>query len=239
MVISQGEKLALRLYHDAVDSGRIDWRIPGIVSGLGAGGMSQQAPSLALPQAQGVPQPGPPAKEPSRAFRNTAHTSRGAYSQHGCTPPCHGGLDGPSYRGRGLEPQGPSNSPKPSWRTSSSAAQGISARAKPSTTRVDLISHPSSSFRIDNDEPDLSQRLSQSQSLSQPQSVSQGLLINQAYGSQPASQGIVNSPAYGTQPVSEKQPFAEQQSAKSRAEERILSVMQIADCSYARAQKVC
>ena len=110
-----------------------------------------------------------PSRPPSQAFRNQSHASHGAYSQHGSTP---ASVQGNSHRGRALEPQGPSNSPDRSQHISSSGRPRFSERPNPSTARVGslqtgLLSHPSTSLTVDEEEPSLAQCLSQSMHQSQ------------------------------------------------------------------------
>lgn len=234
----QGEKLAARIYHKAVADNHITWRIPGVPPPSGPEDAPQPAPSPALPRAA-------PARPPSQAFRNQSHASHVVYSQHSSTP--HDGTHG----GRALEPQGPAYSPNP---MSLSGGARVSARPYPSTARVGslqsgLLTHPSSSLRADEEEPSLAQRLSQPQSqpysdsqpylYSQPmsQSGSQGLQAQEAGGSQLWSQP---GSQVGSQWGSEKQPLAEQQQpAMCDVEKNIMKVMEVTDCSYRTAKKVC
>lgn len=220
MKLAQGEVLALRLYHDAVDSNRITWRIPGLPSGPGAGASLLPAPSSALPHVRSMPQAGSTARAPSQAFKSISHASHGAYSQNGTTPPSLGSPYGIQQLGRALEPQGPASSGGHRARPNPSAAN---ARPKPSTARVhsSLLSHPSSSFRVDEEDQDWSQTSSQPY-----------------LHSQSASQGVSGKPAVGTHSVAVKQVLNEQV-PKSWSEEQILRVMEVADCSYAKAEMVC
>lgn len=246
MVWLQGEQLALRIYLDAVATDRLTWRIPGIPVPSGAEGMSQPAPAPAMPQAA-------PSRPPSQAFRNQSHAPHGAYSQHASTP---ASVQGNSHRGRALEPQGPSNSPDPSQHISFSGRPRHSERPNPSTARVGslqtgLLSHPSTSLTVDEEEPSLAQRLSQSLHQSQAYSEPRPYSDFQPF-SHTASQGVQGKGAASAQPGSEwgsqlgsqmgagKQPFAEQrQSAKRQREEQILKVMEFTECSYKKARKVC
>ena len=220
----QGQELALRLYQDAVEAGRLDWRIPGVPLKAGAEGSSQQAASRAPPHVQARP----PARAPSQAFRNASHASHESYSRPGGTPP-YGETHGSSIRA--MAPSGPS----PSTFSVPSGAPRVSSRPNPSAAWVSslhssLLSHPSTSLRADNDEQTLSQSLSQAQPRLGTQTLSQS-----------ASQALHDRPAGGVQPTLDRQPFAEQQQqpAKSRQEEQVLRVMEITDCSYGRAVKVC
>lgn len=228
----QGEKLAARIYHKAVADNHITWRIPGVLPPSGHEGAPQPAPSPALPRTA-------PARPPSQAFRNQSHASHVVYGQHSSTP--HGGI----HAGRALEPQGPRYSPNP---MSLSGGARVSARPSSSTARVGslqsgLLSHPSSSLRADEEEPSLAQRLSQPQSQpysdSQPmsQSGSQGLQAKEAGGSQLWSQ---SGSQVGSHWGSEKQPLVEQQQpAMCTLEKHIMQVVEITDCSYRTAKKVC
>lgn len=240
MVWLQGEQLALRIYLDAAATDRLTWRIPGIPVPSGAEGMPQPALAPAMPQAA-------PPRPPSQAFQNQSHASHGAYSQHGSTP---ASVQGNSRRGRALEPQGPSNSPEPSQRISFSGRPKFSDRPNPSTARVGslqtgLLSHPSTSLTVDEEEPSLAQRLSQSLHRSQAYSTSLPYSDLQPF-SHSASQGIQARGAAIAQPGSElgspnagKQPFAERRSAKRQREEQTLKVMEFTECSYKKARKVC
>lgn len=176
--------MAVRLYRDAVQSGFIDWRIPGIP--LNPEGMSQPASSPALPQAHAAP-----SRPPSQAFRPSqgSHASHSQHLQPSSSLPGSNGHSHPSSRA--FEPAGPSNSPSAAGWNPPSASR---ARPNPSYEEEDLS---------------LSQRLSQGQSFSQS-----------------ASQHGRPSPA------------AQQQAVKDRKEGNILQVMQITDCSYAKAQRV-
>ncbi|KAA6423147.1 MAG: crossover junction endonuclease MUS81-like, partial [Trebouxia sp. A1-2] len=234
-----GEQLALRIYLDAAATDRLTWRIPGIPVPSGAEGMPQPALAPAMPQAA-------PPRPPSQAFQNQSHASHGAYSQHGSTP---ASVQGNSRRGRALEPQGPSNSPEPSQRISFSGRPKFSDRPNPSTARVGslqtgLLSHPSTSLTVDEEEPSLAQRLSQSLHRSQAYSTSLPYSDLQPF-SHSASQGIQARGAAIAQPGSElgspnagKQPFAERRSAKRQREEQTLKVMEFTECSYKKARKV-
>lgn len=209
----QGEAMAIRLYKDAALAGYIDWRIPDIQ--LDPEGMSQPAPSPALPQARAAaPQALP--RPPAQAFRSS-QASHASHSQHmhSCSSlPTSNGRS--QAKGRALEPQGPSNSP--SWEPPSTS------RAIPGVSRLqsDLLMHPSSSIRAfpEEEELSLSQRLSQSQALSQTLSQS-------------ASQPLHDRQAAASRPV------AAQQLKRKHNEEAILMVMEAADCSYDKAQEVC
>lgn len=246
IVYLQGEQLALRIYLDAVANDRLTWRIPGIPMPSGAEGMSQPALAPVIPQAA-------PSRPPSQAFRNQSHASHGAHSQHGSTP---ASLQGNSHRGRALEPQGPSNSPDPSQRISFSGRPKVSARPNPNTARVGslqtgLLSHPSTSLTVDEEEPSLAQRLCQSLHQSQAYSDPPPYSEFQPF-SHSASQRVQGRGAAIAQPGSElgsqlgsvmeagKQPVAEQRrSAKRQREEQILKVMEFTECSYQKARKVC
>ncbi len=245
MVWLQGEQLALRIYLDAVASDRFTWRIPGIPVPSGAEGMPQPALAPVGPQAA-------PSRPPSPAFRNQSHASHGAYSQHGSTP---ASVQGNSHRGRALEPQGPSNSPDLSQHISSSGRPRFSERPNPSTARVGslqtgLLSHPSTSLTVDEEEPSLAQRLSQSMHRSQAYSDPRPYSDLQPF-SHSASQGVQCRGATVAQPGSEwgsqlgsqmgagKQPFAEQRQSAKRPREEILKVMEFTECSYKKARKVC
>lgn len=208
----QGEAMAVRLYRDAVLSGFIDWRIPDIP--LDPEGMSQPASSPALTHAQAAP-----LRPPSQAFRPSqgSHSSHSQHLQSSSSLPRSNGQSHP--RGRALEPAGPCNSPSTAgWNLSS-----VRARPNPSSVsgvnrlQCDLLVHPSSSLRGVPEEEDLSL----SQRLSQGQSISQTL-------SQSASQPLHGRPS----------PMAEPPAVKSRREHDILQLMQITDCSYAKAQRV-
>ncbi|DBB12599.1 TPA: hypothetical protein ACH3X3_005387 [Trebouxia sp. C0006] len=239
-----GEQLALRIYLDAVASDRLTWRIPGIPVPSGAEGMPQ--PALAPVRSQAAP-----SRPPAQAFQNQSHASHGASSQHGSTP---APLQGKSHRGRALEPQGPSNSPDLSQRISSSGRPRFNEGPNPSTARVGslqtgLLSHPSTSLTVDEEEPSLAQRLSQSMHRSQaysdprpysdlqpfPHSASPGVQGRGAITAQPGSEW---GSQLGSQMGAGKQPFAEQrQSAKRPREEQILKVMEFTECSYKKARK--
>lgn len=182
--------MAVRLYRDAVQSGFIDWRIPDIP--LDSEGMSQPAPSPALPHARAAP-----SQLPSQAFR-PSQGSGASHSQHVQPSSSLPGSNGHSHpRSRAFEPAGPSNSPSAAgW----NAPPPSRARPNPSYEEEDLS---------------LSQRRSQGQSYSQPLSQS-------------ASEPLHGRPS----------PAAQQQAVKDRKEGNILQVMQITDCSYAKAQRV-
>lgn len=206
--------MAVRLYKDAVQSGFIDWRMPDIP--LDSEGMSQPAYSPALPHAQPAP-----SRPPSHAFRPSqgSHASHSQHLQSSSSIPRSNGQSDP--RGRAFEPAGPSNSPRAAgWNLPSSSR----ARPNPSSVsgvnrlQCDLLKHPSSSFRSVLEEE---QDLSLSQRLSQGQSFSQTL-------SQSESQPLHGRPSS----------VAEQPAVKTRREDDILQVMQITDCSYAKAQRV-
>lgn len=206
--------MAVRLYRDAVQSGFIDWRIPDIP--LDPEGMSQPASSPALPHAQAAPP-----RPPSQAFR-PSQGSKASHSQHlqsSSSLPRSNGQSNP--RGRTFEPAGPSNSPSAAgWNppSSSRAMPNPSSVSGVNRFQCDLLMQPSSSFR---GVPEEEQDLSLSQRLSQGQSVSQTL-------SHSASQPPHGRPS----------PMATQPAVKSRREEDILQVVQITDCSYAKAQRV-
>lgn len=203
--------MAVRLYKDAVRSGFLDWRIPDIP--LDSEGTSQPASSPALPHAQAVP-----SRPPSQAFR----PSQGSHSQHLQSSSSLPRSNGQSHhRGRAFEPAGPSNSPSAAgWNppSSSGARPNPSSVSEVNRLQCDLLVHPSSSFR---GVPDEEQDLSLSQRLSQGQSCTQTL-------SQSASRPLHGRPS----------PTAEQPAVKSRREEDILQIVQITDCSYAKAQRV-
>lgn len=246
MVWLQGEQLALRIYLDAVASDRFTWRIPGIPVPSGAEGMPQPALAPVGPLAA-------PSRPPSQGLRNQSNASHGAYSQHGSTP---ASVQGNSHRGRALEPQGPSNSPDLSQRISSSGRPRFSEGPNPITARVSslqtgLLSHPSTSLTVDEEEPSLAQRLSQSMHQSRAYLDPRPCSDLQPF-SHSASPGVQGRGATIPQPGSEwgsqlgsqmgagKQPFAEQrQSAKRPREEQILKVMEFTECSYKKARKVC
>ncbi len=205
-------------------------------------------PALAPVRSQAAP-----SRPPAQAFRNQSHASHGASSQHGSTP---APLQGKSHRGRALEPQGPSNSPDLSQGISSSGRPRFNEGPNPSTARVGslqtgLLSHPSTSLTVDEEEPSLAQRLSQSMHRSQaysdprpysdlqpfPHSASPGVQGRGAITAQPGSEW---GSQLGSQMGAGKQPFAEQrQSAKRPREEQILKVMEFTECSYKKARKVC
>ena len=204
----------MRLYQDAVHSGFIDWRIPDIP--LDSEGISQPAYSPALPHAQPAP-----SRPPSQAFRPSqgSHASHSQHVQSSSSIPRSNGQSHP--RGRAFEPAGPSISPGATgWNPPSSSR----ARPNPSSVsgvnrlQCDLLMHPSSCLRgIPEEELDLSL----SQRLSQEQSFSQTL-------SQTASQPLHGRPSL----------IAEQPTVQDCREEDVLQVMQITDCSYAKAQRV-
>ena len=204
--------MAVRLYRDAVRSEFIDWRIPDIP--LDPEGMSQPASSPALPLAKTAP-----VRPPSQAFRPSqgSHASHSQHLQSSSSLPRSNGQSHP--RGRAFEPAGPCSSPSTAGWNPSAASR---ARPNPSSVsgvnrlQGDLLMHPSISFR---GVPEEEQDLSLSQRLSQGQSFSQTL-------PQSASQPLHSRPS----------PTAEQRA--SCREDNILQVMQITDCSYAKAQRV-
>lgn len=200
--------MAVRLYRDAALAGFIDWRIPEIR--LDPEGTYQNVPSPALPHAQPAS-----SRLPSQAFK-PSQASHACHNQH-LQP--SSALPRSYDRCRALEPEGPSNSPGAAgWKASSSSRDRPYPSSASGVSRLqsDLLMHPSSYFGgLHEEEEDLSL----SQRLSQAYPSSQQL-------SQSASQ-----PQHGRPPT-------HQPPVISRKEEDVLQVMQITDCSYAKAQKV-
>ena len=221
----QGEDLALRLYRDGVTSDRITWRIPGVSLDQGPQTLSQPQ---GLSQPQAAPSPALP-RAPSQAFRSATNTSQGRGSQNRPTPPSGGGSQANPHRGRALEPEGAVSSPRQSWHATSSsrpsAAQpnGTAVRAAP--IHCDLLSHPSSSFQVAEDMPDLATRLSQSVTQSRP--------LTQIA----PQRGPVRHPTGAEAPL-DRHASTEKPPVRSRNAEQILRVMQIAECSYNKAKRV-
>lgn len=204
--------MAVRLYRDAALAGFIDWRIPDIP--LDPESASQTAFSPALPHAQPAP-----SRPPSQAFRpsQASHASHNQHLQSSSSLPRSNGHS--HARGRAFEPEGPSNSPSAAgWNppSSSRARPNPSSASGVSRLQSDLLMHPSTSFR---GLPEEEEDLSLSQRLSQAQSLSQQL-------SQSASQ-----PLHG-------RPLTQQPPVRDRKEADVLQVMQITDCSCAKAERV-
>lgn len=203
--------MAVRLYRDAALAGFIDWRIPEIP--LAPEDTYQSAPSPALPHVQPAS-----SRPPSQAFR-PSQASHASHNQHLQSSSLRRSNGHSHDRGRAFEPDGPSSSPGAAgWNPSSSsrARPNPSSASGVSRLQSDLLMHPSSCFR---GLPEEEEDLSLSQRLSQAYPSSQQL-------SQSASQ-----PLHGRPPT-------QQPPVVSRKKEDILQVMQITDCSYAKAQKV-
>lgn len=221
---AEGEDLALRLYRDGVASDRITWRIPVVSLDQSLHSLSQ---TQGLSQPQAAPSPALP-RAPAQAFRSATHASHRRGSQNRPTPPSVGGSQANPFRGRALEPEGAVNSPRQSWHATSSARpsaaqpNGTAVRAAP--IHCDLLSHPSSSFQVAEDMPDLSTRLSQSVTQSRP-------LTQIAPQREPARHPT------GAEAPLERHASAGKPPLRSRDEEQILRVMQIAECSYNKAKR--